>query len=69
MGHLNSDGSESTGSPEQRDPLEKLKQRYVEGEISEAEFEKRLETLLDADYQAESIVNTPVQRVEQSKEK
>lgn len=68
MGHLNSDGSESTGSPEQRDPLEKLKQRYAEGEISEAEFEKRLETLLDADYQAESIVNTPVQRVEQSKE-
>jgi uncharacterized membrane protein len=45
---------ERAGSRGQRTPLEQLKRRYAEGEISDAEFEKRLDTLLDADRRAES---------------
>ena len=45
---------ERTDSHDQRDPLDQLKQRYAEGEISDAEFQKQLDTLLDADRQAES---------------
>ncbi len=33
----------------ERDPVEVLKRRYAAGEIDEAEFEARLEELLDAD--------------------
>ncbi len=51
---LDSESAESTESRGQRDPLEQLKQRYAEGEISDAEFEKQLDTLLDADRRAES---------------
>ncbi|MFC6862822.1 SHOCT domain-containing protein [Halomicroarcula sp. GCM10025817] len=54
MDRLDSERDGSTESRDQRDPLEKLKQRYAEGEISDAEFEKQLETLLDADRRAES---------------
>lgn len=45
---------ESADDRDQRDPLEKLKERYAAGEISDAEFEKQLDTLLDADRRAES---------------
>lgn len=45
---------ESADARDQRDPLEKLKERYAAGEISDAEFEKQLDTLLDADRRAES---------------
>jgi uncharacterized membrane protein len=34
---------------EDEDPLERLKRRYVDGEISEAEYERRLDTLLETD--------------------
>ncbi|MCY4730616.1 SHOCT domain-containing protein [Natronomonas gomsonensis] len=56
-GRLDSESAESTESRDQRDPLEQLKQRYAEGEISDSEFEKQLDTLLDADRQAESSEN------------
>lgn len=51
---LDSERVESADDRDQRDPLEQLKQRYAEGEISDAEFEKQLDTLLDADRRAES---------------
>jgi uncharacterized membrane protein len=39
---------------EEGDPLRRLRERYVEGEISDEEFEHRLETLVDsADDEAE----------------
>jgi len=51
---LDSEGAENAESRAQRTPLEKLKHRYAEGEISDGEFEKQLDALLDADDQAES---------------
>jgi uncharacterized membrane protein len=45
---------ETTEDRDQRNPLKRLKQRYAEGEISDAEFEKQLDTLLDADSRAGS---------------
>lgn len=51
---LDSESVESADGRDQRDPLEQLKQRYAEGKISDAEFEKQLDTLLDADRRAES---------------
>lgn len=68
MGHPDSDDPESGDSTEQRDPLERLKRRYADGEISEAEFEKRLEILLETDQKAESSVDTSPQRFEQVRE-
>ena len=52
--HLDSEGVENVESRDQRTPLEQLKHRYAEGEISDADFEKQLDTLLNADRQAES---------------
>lgn len=68
MDQFNSNSTEDVSNPEHRDPLERLKQRYAEGELSDAEFEKRLETLLDADHRAESSVDTSIQQLEQSRE-
>jgi membrane protein implicated in regulation of membrane protease activity len=36
------------------DPLARLKRRYADGELSDTEFEARLDTLLDADSRVES---------------
>lgn len=46
-----SETSREDGEREDResDPLTVLKQRYARGELSEAEFERRLGTLLDTD--------------------
>lgn len=38
-----------TATTDQRDPLETLRERYARGEIDEAEFERRLEDLLETD--------------------
>lgn len=51
---LDTESVERADGRDQRDPLEQLKQRYAEGKISDAEFEKQLDTLLDADRRAES---------------
>ena len=46
-----SDGGETT---HERDPLVLLKQRYARGELSEAEFEHRVSTLLNTEDISES---------------
>jgi uncharacterized membrane protein len=58
-GHLDSDDVVRTEGRDQRDPLEQLKQRYAEGEISDADFEEQLDTLLDADRRTESSESEP----------
>ena len=62
------DDTESTDSHEQRDPFAKLKQRYAEGELTDEEFEQRLDKILDADRQVELVTETATQRGEQSHE-
>jgi uncharacterized membrane protein len=49
----NGDGERADGRS-RRDPLERLKQRYAEGDVSNTEFERQLDALLDADRRAES---------------
>jgi len=41
-----SDGSKADA---EGDPVERLKRRYADGEVSDEEFERRLDRLLDAD--------------------
>ena len=41
------------------DPLETLKRQYARGKIDEAEFERRLDGLLDSDSAAETAVDEP----------
>jgi len=48
------ESADSTASRDQCTPFEQLKRRYAAGEISDAEFEERLDTLFDADRRAES---------------
>lgn len=62
------DDTESTDSHEQRDPFARLKQRYAEGELTDEEFEQRLDKILDADRQVELVTETATQRGEQSHE-
>lgn len=63
--HSGDDSGENTDRTEETDPFDRLKQRYANGELSDAEFEERLDTLLDADRRAESTVP---QRLERSRE-
>ncbi|SHH09869.1 SHOCT domain-containing protein [Halobaculum gomorrense] len=44
------DGSET-------DPVERLKRRYADGEVSDEEFEGRLDRLLDADARGDAASN------------
>lgn len=44
---LSSVGSDTDGEREERDHAERLRERYVDGEIDEAEFERRLALLLE----------------------
>jgi uncharacterized membrane protein len=52
------DGAQKTDDTEPKEPLDRLKQRYANGELSDAEFEERLDRLLDADRRADST-NAP----------
>ncbi|UIP00028.1 SHOCT domain-containing protein [Halobaculum sp. CBA1158] len=45
--------SSTVSDPDDADPLVRLKRRYADGEISDEEFERRLDRLLDADSRAE----------------
>ena len=54
-------------SPEPTEPLDRLKQRYADGDLSDAEFEARLDRLLDADRRAESA-DDAAPRAERSRE-
>lgn len=69
MGNLESTDLEAEDSHEHRDPLERLKQRYAEGELSDAEFEKRLDTLFDADCRAESVDDTSPEKFDRLRER
>jgi uncharacterized membrane protein len=42
----------SDGTAIEVDPVERVKRRYADGELSEAEFERRLDGLLDAEDRA-----------------
>jgi len=42
------DGGDATATPAE-DPIERLKRRYAEGELSEAEFERALDRELDGE--------------------
>jgi len=57
-----------TDRPERAEPLDRLKQRYADGELSDAEFEARLDSLLDADRRAESADDPAPRRAERSRE-
>jgi uncharacterized membrane protein len=56
FGILFDDEAEETGTAAESaatpDPLEELRRRYAEGEIDEAEFERRLERLLETEDEA-----------------
>jgi uncharacterized membrane protein len=58
---------ERTDRPEPTEPLDRLKQRYADGDLSDAEFEARLDRLLDADRRAESA-DDAAPRAERSRE-
>lgn len=61
------DGDGRSDSPERTEPLDRLKQRYADGELSDAEFEARLDRLLDADRRAGSA-DDAAPRAERSRE-
>ncbi len=42
-------GTAGDGTDAEADPVERLKRRYADGDISEREFERRLDRLLDAE--------------------
>jgi uncharacterized membrane protein len=62
------DGGERSDGPEETEPLDRLKRRYADGELSDAEFEARLDRLLDADRRAESADDAAPRRAERSRE-
>lgn len=62
------DSNEGADSDEERDPLDELKRRYASGELSDAEFEARLDGLLDADRRVEPTNEADARREERSRE-
>jgi uncharacterized membrane protein len=62
------DSEENTNSSKEPDPLDRLKQRYANDELSDAEFEARLDRLLEADRRAESTNYTAPDQLEQTRE-
>lgn len=49
VGNSSEAAPESTEQEAAADPVERLKRRYADGEISESEFERRLDTLLQTE--------------------
>lgn len=66
--HSGADSGETGGKSDEPDPLDRLKQRYANDELSDAEFEARLDTLLDADRRAESANYTAPDQLERTRE-
>ncbi len=63
--YLDGSGSDGDGSVAEDDPLDALRERYANGELTEAEFERKLERLLETedretarDLRAETGVGT-----------
>ncbi|WP_459807153.1 SHOCT domain-containing protein [Halopiger thermotolerans] len=52
LAESDADPTEET-DPTPEDPLERLRTRYADGELSDAEFERRLETLLETETVAD----------------
>ena len=50
---LEVESSSDDAGPEERDAYENLKRRYANGELDEDEFERRLQTILDANSASE----------------
>ncbi|WP_049923343.1 SHOCT domain-containing protein [Halopiger djelfimassiliensis] len=48
------DSSSPSRAGSERDPVTKLQNRYAAGELSESEFEEKLERLIDANERAEA---------------
>jgi len=42
-------------APDEADPLETLKERYAAGDLSDAEFETKLDALLDSDRERDTV--------------
>lgn len=57
---------DSNEAVQKEDPVELLKRKYASGEISEEEFERRLDTLLDIDVKLEEA-DTSEQEVDRSR--
>lgn len=60
---------DASASGDDDDPLARLKRRYADGELSDAEFEARLDTLLDADSRAESAEDVRRSQAPQRRER
>ncbi|SIR87504.1 SHOCT domain-containing protein [Natronorubrum thiooxidans] len=57
----------SSRTASERDPVTKLQKRYAAGELSDAEFEAKLERLIDADERADAAgVDTAELELERS---
>ncbi|MFC7135861.1 SHOCT domain-containing protein [Halobaculum litoreum] len=56
------DGTATATEPAEEAPLDRLKRRYADGEISDEEFERRVDRLLDADSRAESATRREPER-------
>ena len=52
------DGATTATGPADEEPIDRLKRRYADGEITDEEFERRVDRLLDADSRAESAGRT-----------
>jgi len=65
------DGGGGAGETDQTDPVDELRDRYARGEIDEAEFERRLEGLLeteDVDAADQEAVERAVERLDSDEE-
>ncbi|ELY52213.1 SHOCT domain-containing protein [Natronorubrum bangense] len=54
VGPVGTDTTDSSRSDRERDPVTKLQDRYAAGELSDAEFEAKLERLIDANERADA---------------
>ena len=54
------DGGDATATPEE-DPIERLKRRYAEGELTEAEFERALDRELEGGTTESSVGGSDVE--------